>query len=130
MSVSKLKSVVGGLRSRYTAACVTAGVALMMSAPAHATGWTATMNNFTAMARAAIPAVTIVLFALGLAAVGYAGLLLRDKGGERGDDIKMSRIVYTAIGGAVCMALGFIALQTVQTIGGGTGDLGRIITPN
>lgn len=128
--MKKLKTLATKAYDRYLSIVAMGSVMAMTSAPAHATGWTATMNNFTAMARAAIPAVTIVLFVVGLAAIGYAGLLLRDKGGERGEDIKFSRIVYTAIGGAVCMTLGFIALQTVQTIGGGTGDLGRIIQPN
>lgn len=109
-----------------------AGLALALaSAPAMAGGgggWITAITNLTALGRAGATAVTALAFMLGLVAIAYGGKLLWDKGGDRGDDIKMGRIVFTIVGGVVLLALGFFALQTVLTLGGTAGDIGQGIT--
>lgn len=107
-----------------------AGLSLLaLSQLSHAQGWIQGFNNVTALGRAGVTTVTVVCFMLGLIAIAFGGKLLWDKGGERGEDIKPSRIVFTFIGGAVLVALGFIALQTVLTMGGTQADMGAAVAP-
>lgn len=107
------------------AARALAVLALVAASPmAVAGGWITGFTNVTALSNAGITTVIRVFFMIGLAAIGYAGKLAWDKGGERGEDIKTGRIVYTFIGGSVMVALSYFALQTVQTLGGTAADVG------
>lgn len=92
-------------------------------------GWITAVNNVTTLGTGTGRAITAVCFALGLAAIGYGGKLMWDKGGERGEDIKIGRIIFTIVGGTVLVALGFFAEQTVGTLGGSTSDIGRTVAP-
>ena len=110
-----------------------AGAALLgMSAAALAqgtgTGWERMFSNLTSLGKTGATAVTALAFLAGLVALAYGGKLLWDKGGERGEDIKLGRIVFTIVGGTVMIALGFVASQTVETLGGQTSDIGSPIS--
>lgn len=96
------------------------------AAKAHAAGgWMTAITNITSLAQAAAVAVTAAGFLAGLVAYFYAGKLLWDKGSERGDDIKASRIIFTMIGGTVCFALMYFGILTLETLGGNAADVGR-----
>lgn len=91
-------------------------------------GWNNMFTNLITLGRTGATAVTALAFLVGLVAIGYAGKLLWDKGGERGEDIKMGRIVFTIIGGTILVALGFVASTTVETLGGSASDIGQPIS--
>ncbi len=91
-------------------------------------GWNNMFTNLITLGRTGATAVTALAFLVGLVAIGYGGKLLWDKGGERGEDIKMGRIVFTIIGGTVLVALGFVASTTVETLGGSASDIGTPIS--
>lgn len=105
------------------------GAAMAQSEAAGSTGWVKFINNLTSIGTAGATAVTALCFLLGLAAIGFGGKLLWDKGGERGEDIKMGRIVFTILGGTILVALGFVAQTTVQTMGGQSSDVGASTSP-
>jgi hypothetical protein len=127
-------AVLGALSSSArTARRAVSGLALLgMSAAAMAqgtgTGWERMFSNLTSLGKTGATAVTALAFLAGLVALAYGGKLLWDKGGERGEDIKMGRIVFTIVGGTVMIALGFIATQTVETLGGQQSDIGTPIS--
>jgi hypothetical protein len=117
-----LKSIPGrvtAFRNHLLAMAVVAA-----ASPARA-GWIDGMNNAAQLGNAGKVAAIAVFGFVGLCAIGYGGKMLWDKGGERGEDIKASRIVFTLIGGSVMMALSYIALQSVETLGGSAADIGR-----
>jgi hypothetical protein len=80
--------------------------------------------NLITIGKTGATAVTALAFLVGLVALAYGGKLLWDKGGERGEDIKMGRIIFTLVGGTVLVALGFIASTTVETMGGSADQIG------
>jgi len=92
--------------------------------PARA-GWIDGMTNAAQLGNAGKATAIAIFGFIGLCAVGFGGKLLWDKGGERGEDIKVSRIVFTLVGGAVMMALSYIGLQSIETLGGSAADMGR-----
>lgn len=87
-------------------------------------GWNALFANLITIGKTGATAVTALAFLIGLVAIGYGGKLLWDKGGERGEDIKMGRIIFTIVGGTILVALGFIAATTVETMGGSATQIG------
>jgi len=91
------------------------------------TGWTKMFSNLTTLGKTGATAVTALAFLAGLVAIAYGGKLLWEKGGERGEDIKMGRIVFTILGGTMLVALGFVATTTVETMGGGSTNIGSEI---
>jgi hypothetical protein len=117
-----LKSIPGRLAALRNHLFVMAVMAA--NSPARA-GWIDGMNNVATLGNTGKTAAIAVFGFVGLCAVGYGGKLLWEKGGERGEDIKASRIVFTLVGGAVMMALSYIALQSVETLGGSAADMGR-----
>ncbi len=104
------------------------GLSAAASAQAATGGWEKMFANLTSLGKTGATAVTALAFLTGLVAIAYGGKLLWDKGGDRGEDIKMGRIVFTIVGGTVLVALGFIATTTVETMGGQTSDIGTGIS--
>jgi hypothetical protein len=65
-------------------------------------------------------------FVAGLFMIGAGGWLLYQKGdSERGEDIKGSRIAFMFVGAAVCLAISYMGTVMVETIGGGSSDVGK-----
>lgn len=91
-------------------------------------GWNTMFTNLIQIGRTGATAVTALSFLAGLVAIAYAGKLLWDKAGDRGDDIKMGRIIFTIVGGTILLALGFVASTTVETLGGSSSDIGAPIS--
>ncbi|MDL5034297.1 hypothetical protein QRD43_20515 [Pelomonas sp. APW6] len=98
---------------------------LMMSARAHAGGLLDLITNFTALFNAAKVAVVALFGVVGLVAIGYGGKKMWDKGGERGDDVKMTQIIYPILGGTICLAITYFGVLTLITAGGSAADMGR-----
>ncbi|TXI24227.1 MAG: hypothetical protein E6Q67_03135 [Roseateles sp.] len=98
---------------------------LMMSARAHAGGLLDMVTNFTSLFNALKIAVVALFGVVGLISIGFGGKKMWDKGGERGDDIKMTQIIYPILGGTICLAITYFGVLTLQTAGGSAADLGR-----
>jgi len=107
-----------------------AGGAALAQTPGTGSGWNALFANLITIGKTGATAVTALAFLIGLVAIGYGGKLLWDKGGERGEDIKMGRIIFTIVGGTILVALGFIAATTVETMGGSATQIGTEVKVN
>lgn len=114
-----------GARNALAAAAL---LGMSAAAMAQGTGWERMFSNLTSLGKTGATAVTALAFLAGLVALAYGGKLLWDKGGERGEDIKMGRIAFTIIGGTVMLALGWVGTQTVETLGGQASDIGSSIS--
>lgn len=116
--------------SRLQTLRLVAGLSLVLAADmafaqSSTGGWATAFGNLTTLAKIGMVTV-IALFGFGgLAALGYGMNLLLKKGGDRGDDIEWKRIAYTVIAGSLMLALGWVAGQTVMTMGGSQGDIGN-----
>jgi hypothetical protein len=116
-----------GARNALAAAALL-GMSAAAMAQGTGAGWERMFSNLTSLGKTGATAVTALAFLAGLVALAYGGKLLWDKGGERGEDIKLGRIVFTIVGGTVMIALGFVASQTVETLGGQASDIGSPIS--
>ncbi len=123
-----LKAVLGTLSATRRTLVGTALLGMSAAAMAQGAGWERMFTNLTSLGKTGATAVTALAFLAGLVALAYAGKLLWDKGGERGEDIKMGRIVFSIVGGTVMLALSFVAVQTVETLGGQQSDIGTPIS--
>lgn len=116
-----------GARNALAAAAL-----LSMSAAAMAqgtgTGWERMFSNLTSLGKTGATAVIALAFLAGLVALAYAGKLFWDRGGERGEDVKVGRIIFTTVAGAFLLALGFVGTTTVETLGGKASDIGAPIS--
>lgn len=71
----------------------------------------------------------VALFALGgLGAIGAGVFMIVKKGTDRGDDIEWSKIGYRIVGGAMALAIGYIAYSMVDAIGGNRNEIGNAVT--
>lgn len=110
---------------RTYAAVVTAP---LLAENATAAGWATAANNIKDLGNSAAIAITALCMAGGIGAIGYAGKLLLKKSGDRGDDVEWSKIGYAVLGGAFLLSVGFIAMTTVETLGGSSADIGKTVT--
>lgn len=99
--------------------CVVAFLMTLHDRAQAAGGWSAGVTNIKTLGQDVAGMLVYVFFASGVAAFGWAGKKLWDKGQEgRGDDIKAMHIIWPMVGGAFLMALGWVANTTVETLGG------------
>jgi len=111
---------------RFAAACGLILMADMASAQTSGTaGWVTAFTNLGTLAKVGVGMVLAMFVFGGVATLGYSVTLLLKKGGDRGDDIEWKRIGYSMIAGALMLALGWVAVQTVLTLGGNAGDIGN-----
>lgn len=106
-------------------------VSVLFAASAYAQssgGWTGSVNKIGEFGQAVINALIILCAVGGVGAFAYAGKLLLKKGGDRGDDVEWSKIGYSALAGVFLMAISWVALNSIETMGGGEGDIGKKIT--
>lgn len=82
------------------------------------------ITNGTALMRSAVTLVVWSFMVGGLIALGMSGKMMWDKSKDR-SDVTMGQIIWPAIGGAVMMALWFIGLNLIETMGGSASDIGR-----
>ncbi len=102
------------------------GCAVLMGASgARAQGLISASQNLTSL----FGTVTTALIALGvLAGLGFMlkGLMdLASKTARGNDDITWGSIASKIGGGGLAMALGWLGVQVVETLGGSGGDIGR-----
>lgn len=91
-------------------------------------GWSNAVRNIAELSKATGGMLIYVFVAVGIGALGFAGYKFWEKGNEnRGDQVKVMHILWPMIGGACCLALAWVATTTVETLGGGAGDIGRQI---
>lgn len=90
------------------------------SATAMAAGWEGGVGNVQTLMTKVANMLVYVFFAAGVAAFGFAGKKLWDKGQEgRGDDIKAMHIIWPMVGGAFLMGIAFVAGTTLETLSAG-----------
>jgi len=106
-------------------------LALVLGAGGANAGWIDAVRNITTLMQGGAVALTAICGVAGIAAFAYAGKLLWKKGGDRGDDVEMSKVGWAMVAGVFLVAIAWVALQSVETLGGSAGDIGRTITlPN
>lgn len=98
---------------------------MSLSGSAHAAGFLDIFRNLTDVAYGAAIFFTAAGFVGGIGAFLYAGKLLLDKAGQNGEQVEMTRIFWSLIGGSVLVAIGFIALKGVETLGGSSSNVGQ-----
>jgi uncharacterized membrane protein YwzB len=109
--------------ARYAAILAT----VVLGNAAHA-GWVDGFRNVGTLAQVAITTLIGLCALAGIGAFAYAGKLLLKKGGDRGDDVEWSKIGYATVAGVFLVAISWVALQSVETLGGSASDIGRGIT--
>ena len=113
-------------RGRTATCALTIGL-LVASGAANA-AWNTALTSILGLTQLGVT-VALALAALGgVGAFAYAGKLLLKKGGDRGDDVEMGKVGWSVLAGVFLLALAYVALQSVESMGGGAGDIGRTIT--
>ena len=100
--------------------------ALLMVGNAFAAGWTNVLDgNIRQLGQSVIGVLIMAGVVGGIAAILYGGKLWWDKANNRtGDDVKAMSIVFSMVAGAFMLALSFVAVTTVETLGGSQSDVG------
>ncbi len=100
--------------------------ALLMVGNAFAAGWTNVLDgNIRQLGQSLIGVLIMAGVVGGIAAILYGGKLWWDKANNRtGDDVKAMSIVFSMVAGAFMLALSFVAVTTVETLGGSQSDVG------
>jgi len=91
-------------------------------------GWSRALNGVGDAAQVGITVLVILCALAGVGAVGYGGKLLLKKSGERGDDVEWGKIGLAVVAGAFFLSISYIAVMTVETMGGSAADIGKKIT--
>lgn len=113
-------------RNVFVKVSVLVGAILMsISGTAHAAGFLDMFRNLTDLAYGIAVFMTAAGFVGGIGAFLYAGKLLLDKAGQNGEQVEVTRIVWSVIGGSVLVAIGFIAMKGVETLGGSASNVGQ-----
>ena len=114
-------------RSRSAVLAMKIGVSALILAsiasPAFAAGWIDAANRIKELGDAVIVTITVLCGAGGVGAIGYAGKLLMKKSGDRGDDVEWSKIGYAVLAGAFLLSVAFVAVTTVETLGGSSSNV-------
>jgi ABC-type spermidine/putrescine transport system permease subunit II len=113
---------------RLKAAAVVALLAATAGA-AHATSAGTFISNINTDGANGIKAAIIIFCIIGVCGIGYGGQQAYKKGGDRGDDITMGKILWPIIGGAICLTIALVAGIVANEMGGSSSNLGQQITP-
>jgi hypothetical protein len=90
-------------------------------------GFASFFTGWTTAAQGALKFFFLCGVVVGVGFVLLGVVNLAKKGGERGDDIGWSRIIYPIIGGGCASVLLYIMSTTVETGGGSAGDIGKTL---
>lgn len=85
-------------------------------------GWATAATNVQSLAQLIANVAVWVCFAAGVVAFGYAGFKLWEKSEDRAD-VKTKHWLFPMLGGAFLVAIGYVALLTVQTLGGSAANM-------
>lgn len=107
---------------------VLAIAALAIGATSANAAWDQGVTNVTNLAQLLVIALTGLCALAGVGAFAFAGKQLLKKAGDRGDDVEWSKIGYAVLAGVFLIAIAWVALQSVETLGGGQGNIGTSIT--
>lgn len=127
----KLNATLGRLSTAATkrfAALSAVATGLLLTSGAANAAWTTAFTNLTALTQQGATLIVGLCALGGVGAFAYAGKQLLKKSGDRGDDVEWGKIGYAVVAGVFLVAVAFVALQSVETMGGGAGDMGRTIT--
>lgn len=102
-------------------------LSLIASSGAANAGWATAVGNVTSLTQGLVTALVGLCGLAGVGAFAFAGKQLLKKGGERGDDVEWSKIGYAVIAGVFLIAVAYVALQSVETMGGSASDMGKSI---
>lgn len=106
-----------------------AGIALVAGST-FAQGFIQGFTNLKTLANLGV-GLLIVIGLLGGLGMVLGGLVSAwKKYDSRNDDITWSRIALQIAAGGFAMALGWVGIQVVETLGGSAGDVGKSITTN
>ncbi len=106
-----------------------AGV-VVMTGSAVAQGFIAGFTNLKTLADLGV-GLLIILGLLGGLGMVLGGLVSAwKKYDSRNDDITWSKIGLQICAGGFAMALGWVGMQVVETLGGSAGDIGKSVTTN
>ena len=108
------------------AAAVSLTVGAMSTA--HATQANQAVSNFKELMSTGVGALIAAGAAAGVASIIYGGLNLKKKGGDRGEDVTVGKIIFPIAGGGVLLAIAFVAAMTVDLAGGTSSNIGQGIT--
>ena len=125
LSIMKLKKFFVGRKSIPSALALS--LLGMSSLSAHA-AWGTAVTNITTLTQGLVTAVVALCALAGVGAFAFAGKQLLKKSGDRGDDVEWAKIGYAVLAGVFLVAVAYVALQSVETMGGSAGDVGKTIT--
>lgn len=89
--------------------------------------WSTAVGNGKLLTQGLVTLLTGLCALAGVGAFAFAGKQLLKKGGDRGDDIEWSKIGYAVLAGVFLIAVAWVALQSVETMGGAGSDMGKAI---
>lgn len=90
-------------------------------------GWTKSVNNIGDLGQAIVNTLIILCGVGGVAAFAFAGKQLMKKAGDRGDDVEWAKIGYSTLAGVFLIAIAWVALNSVQTLGADESAIGKQI---
>jgi hypothetical protein len=105
------------------------GIAAVLSlafsiAPAHAQGMINMANNMTRFFQVATQVVIAGGVLGGIGVIGWAVSQMIKKGGDRGEDITWMSIGLKFVGGAFLLALSWVGVSVLETLGGNSSNVG------
>jgi hypothetical protein len=123
-----LTNIARATQTAYLKAAVAAVTFAGAVAPAGATSLGTAITNVKTDASAAVGAAIAVFAVIGVGAIGYGGLQMKKKGGDRGDDVTWGQVVYPMIGGTICLCIALISGIWATEFGGSQSSDGQGIT--
>lgn len=101
--------------------------ATLYGAAAQAAGFIDTFKSIEGVVKAALTLFVWSCLLVGAIAFAKGILLMKEKGGSRGEDVKMSSIMWCIGGGLGLIVIWFIIIMTVESVGGSKSDIGKQI---
>lgn len=116
-----MKNLFNNLTARVTGAFLSL---LFMVSPVHAQGMINMANNMTRFFQVATQVVIAGGVLGGIGVIGWAISQMIKKGGDRGEDITWMSIGLKFVGGAFLLALSWVGVSVLETLGGNAGNVG------
>ncbi len=100
---------------------------LVAAGSANATPLGTFLANLKTDGGLAVGAAIIVFAIVGVVGIGYGGLNMKKKGGDRGDDITAMKIIAPIVGGSICLCIALICGIVASEMGGSSSSMGQQI---